>query len=33
LRFQKEGESRVAFNIDPLDRIHLHGDFQAHDYL
>src|SRR4029079_18173483 len=33
LRFQQQGESRVTFNIDPLDRIHLHRDFEAHDYL
>ncbi len=33
LRFQQQGEGRVAFNIDPLDRIHLHRDFEAHDYL
>ena len=24
-------ERRVAADIDPLDRIHLHGDIQAHD--
>ena len=33
LRFQQQGEGRVTFNIDPLDRIHLHRDFEAHDYL
>ena len=33
LRFQKQSESRVTLNIDPLDRIHLNRDFQAHDYL
>ena len=29
----QQGEGRVTFNIDPLDRIHLHRDFEAHDYL
>jgi hypothetical protein len=33
LGFQQQSERRVAFNIDPLDWIHLDGDFQAHDYL
>jgi hypothetical protein len=33
LGFQEQGECRVAFDVDPLDRIHLNGDFQAHDYL
>ncbi len=33
LGFEKQGECRVAFDVDPLDRIHLNGDFQAHDYL
>jgi hypothetical protein len=31
LGFQQKGERRVAFNIDPLDWIHLHRDFKAHD--
>ena len=31
LRFQQQRERRVAADIDPLDRIHLHGDVQAHD--
>ena len=30
LRFQQQGEGGVAPDIDPLDRIHLHGDSQAH---
>jgi hypothetical protein len=30
LRFQQQGEGGVAPDIDPLDRIHLHGDIQAH---
>ena len=30
LRFQQQRERRVAADIDPLDRIHLHGDVQAH---
>jgi hypothetical protein len=33
LRLQQQGEGRVAFNVDPFDRIHLHGDFEAHDHL
>ena len=33
LCFQQKGEGRVALDIDPLDRIHLHRDFKAHDYL
>ncbi len=30
LRFQQQCERRIAADIDPLDRIHLHGDVQAH---
>jgi hypothetical protein len=30
LRFQEQGERRIAANIDPLDWIHLDGDVQAH---
>ena len=30
LRFQQQRERRIAADIDPLDRIHLHGDVQAH---
>jgi hypothetical protein len=30
LRFQQQGEGGVALDIDPFDRIHLHGDSQAH---
>jgi hypothetical protein len=33
LRFQQQGEGRIALDVDPLDRIHLHRDFQAHDDL
>jgi hypothetical protein len=33
LRFQQQGKGRIPFDIDPLDRIHLHRDFEAHDYL
>jgi hypothetical protein len=32
LCFQQQCKSRVAADIDPLDRIHLHGDFQAHRF-
>jgi hypothetical protein len=30
LRFQQESEGRIAADIDPLDRVHLHGDIQGH---
>ena len=30
LRFQQQCEGRIAADIDPLDRIHLHGNVQAH---
>ena len=30
LRLDQEGESRIAADIDPLDRVHLHGDIQRH---
>jgi hypothetical protein len=30
LRFQQQSESRIALDVDPLDRIHLHCDFEAH---
>ena len=30
LRFQQQREGRIAADIDPLDRVHLHGDVQAH---
>jgi hypothetical protein len=30
LRLQQQGEGRIAADIDPLDRVHLHGDGQAH---
>jgi hypothetical protein len=30
LRFQQQGEGRVALDVDPLDRIHLDSDFKAH---
>ena len=33
LRFQQQGKSRVAFDVDPLDRIHLHRDCQGHAHL
>ena len=32
LRLQQQGEGRIALDVDPLDRIHLHGDFQAHEH-
>ena len=31
LRFQQQRESRIAADIDPLDRVHLYGDVQAHE--
>ena len=30
LRFQEQREGRIAADIDPLDRVHLHRDGQAH---
>ena len=30
LGLEQQGKCRVALDVDPLDRIHLHGDFQAH---
>ncbi len=33
LRFQQQRERRIAADIDPLDRVHLHGDVQAHDVI
>ena len=30
LRFQQQRKRRIAADIDPLDRIHLHGDVQTH---
>ena len=30
LGLQQQGEGRVALDVDPLDRIHLNRDFQAH---
>ena len=30
LRLQQQREGRIAADVDPLDRVHLHGDFQAH---
>ena len=32
LRFQQQRKSGIAADIDPLDRVHLHGDFQAHRF-
>ena len=31
LRFEQERESRIAPDIDALDRVHLEGDFEGHD--
>ena len=31
LRFQQQRERRIAADVDPLDRVHLHGDVQAHE--
>ena len=31
LRFQQKSEGRIAADIDPLDRVHLHGDIEGHD--
>jgi hypothetical protein len=31
LRLQQQRESRIAADIDPLDRVHLYGDVQAHE--
>ncbi len=30
LRLQQQGEGGIALDVDPLDRIHLHRDFEAH---
>ena len=30
LCFQQQGEGGIAADVDPLDRVHLHGDFEAH---
>ena len=30
LRFQQQREGRIALDVDPLDRIHLHRDIQRH---
>ena len=30
LRFEQEGEGRIAPDIDALDRVHLEGDFEGH---
>jgi hypothetical protein len=30
LRLQQQGKRGIAANVDPFDRIHLNGDFQAH---
>ena len=30
LRLQQQREGRIAADVDPLDRVHLYGDFQAH---
>ena len=30
LRLQQQREGGIALDVDPLDRIHLHRDFQAH---
>jgi hypothetical protein len=28
LRFQEQGEGRIAADVDPRDRVHLHGDVE-----
>ena len=30
LRFQQQRKGRIAADVDPLDRVHLHGDVQGH---
>ncbi len=30
LRFQQQRKGRIAADVDPLDRVHLYGDFQRH---
>ncbi len=30
LRFQEQREGQIAAVVDPLDRVHLYGDVQAH---
>jgi hypothetical protein len=30
LRLQHEGERRIARDVDPLKRVHLHGDAERH---
>ena len=31
LRFQQQRKGRIAADVDPLDRVHLHGDVQGMD--
>jgi hypothetical protein len=28
LGFEQQGKGRIAADIDPFDRVHLHGDFE-----
>ena len=30
LGLQQQREGRIAADVDPLDRVHLHGDIQRH---
>ena len=30
LRLQQQRKGRIAADVDPLDRVHLHGDIQQH---
>ena len=31
LRLQQQRKGRIAADVDPLDRVHLHGDVQGHE--
>ena len=33
LRLQEKREGGIPVDIDPLDRVHLKGDFESHDVL
>ena len=32
LRLQQQRKGGIAADVDPLDRVHLHGDLEAHSF-